>query len=110
MTAWEAYAIIKDNTVQNIIVGDYYSCNNVATANYGNGSIAIEITQIPTEIGDKYEDGVFKHYNKDSHEYEVIQPLPTDKQQIDALVAENTVLNELVTDIQIALVELAEEL
>lgn len=103
------FALIHENEVKNIVVGEYYDCNEVAMATYDNSAFAIEVTQIPVQIGDKFEDGSFKRYNPDLHDYEFIAPLPTDRQEIDSLVAENKSLRDLITDLQIGLVELAEE-
>lgn len=104
------FALIQDAEVKNIIVGDYYNCNELAISTYGNDAFAVEVTQIPVSVGDKFENGFFKRYNIDLHDYEIINPIPTDRQEIDALTEENKALRELITDLQLGLVELAEEL
>ena len=110
MVAHTNFAIIQDNEVKNIIVGDYYNCNELAISTYGNDAFAVEVTQVPVFIGDTFENGIFKRYNRDLRDYEIIDPLPTDRQEIDSLVAENQELKSLITDLQLGLVELAEGL
>lgn len=60
----QIFSQIKDDTIKNIIVADNYEmANYLAREIYGEGAFAVESTQYPTSIGDKYIGGVF--YFKD---------------------------------------------
>ena len=62
MIAQRIWAFIKDNKVVNIIVCDNYAlADSLAKSSLGVESFAVEITQIPTSVGDSYIDGVFKN-------------------------------------------------
>lgn len=92
------FALIHDGKVKNIVVGEYYDCDQAAKATYGEQAFAIEVTQIPVRIGDDY-DGRFSRTEDGEKVY--IDPLPTDSEQIAAL-------NEALENIELALVELYE--
>lgn len=56
----QIFSQIKDETIKNIIVADNYEiANYLARDIYGDGAFAVESTQYPASIGDKYIDGVF---------------------------------------------------
>ena len=61
----QTFAIIQGETIKNDIVCDNYElANQLARDTYGEDAIAVESTQYPISIGDKYINGLF--YYKDS--------------------------------------------
>ena len=69
----QIFSQIKNETVENIIVADNYEiANQLARTIYGEGAIAVESTQYPVSIGDKYINGTF--YFKDG-----VTPIPRNK-------------------------------
>ncbi|MGX9134053.1 hypothetical protein ACWV26_06685 [Rummeliibacillus sp. JY-2-4R] len=83
--AQRVWALISDNTVQNIIVSDTYPMADMLAKNtLGEEAFAVEITQIPTGIGHTYDNGVF--IDKLGN---VIDPLPTSEEEVITLKAEN---------------------
>lgn len=103
MVCWTVYAIIQNSEVQNVIVGEYYDCNQIAINNYGKDAFAVEVTQIPTQIGDKYENGEFSRYNPDSKSYELITRIPTNDEEIAKLKTENEELQTAHQDNEVAI-------
>ena len=99
MTAQEVYALISGRDVMNIVVGDYYNCNEAAKRDYGASAFAIEVSQYPVQPGDHYLNGVF--YRGDEGEEETIDPIPTEAEQIAKL-------SDAVSNIELALIELYE--
>lgn len=99
MIAHEVYALIHDRDVMNIVVGDYYNCNEAAKATYGASAFAVEATQYPVQPGDHYLNGRF-YKIEDGQEID-IDPVPTEADEIASL---NAALN----DVELALVELYE--
>ena len=108
MTYWSIYASIKNNTVMNVAVfdpnGAFAVANNCAHELYGDGAFAVDVTQIPVQTGDVYVHGQF--YRNGSE----ILPLPTDEEQIASLDNHMGTAESDITDIQIALVAIYEEL
>jgi hypothetical protein len=87
MKAWEEYAFVVDGVVQNIgvfAVGGYTEANIVAREVYGEGTLAINVSQIPTTMGDTYRDGVFYRKDEEGNEKEV-PTIPTEEQAVDTL-------------------------
>lgn len=99
MVAQEVYALISGRDVENVVVGDYYNCNEIAKQTYGASAFAIEVTQYPVQPGDHYLNGVF--YRDEEGEEVPIDPVPTEAEQIARLA-------ESVNNIELALVELYE--
>ena len=99
MVAHEVFALIHDRDVMNIVVGDYYNCNEAAKLQYGASAFAIEVTQYPVQIGDEYLNGVFSRLV--DGEYVRIDPVPTEADEIARLT---TAMN----NVELALVELYE--
>jgi len=99
MVAHEVYALISGRDVMNIVVGDYYNCNEAAKTEYGASAFAIEITQYPVQIGDEYLNGVFSRLV--DGEYVRIDPYPTEAEEIIRL-------SDALNDVELALVELYE--
>ena len=106
MVVHEIYAIIYDDVVRNTIVGDYTSCNEYAKANFGETAFAIDITLIPAQTGDTYENGNF--YRVINGKKKQIKPVPSDSEQIAELVASNREVTSLLEDTMTLLLELAE--
>ena len=99
MVAHEVYALISGRDVMNIVVGDYYNCNESAKLQYGASAFAVEITQYPVQPGDHYLNGVF--YRDVDGEEVVIDPVPTEADEIASL-------NNAMSNVELALVELYE--
>ena len=90
MAAHEVFAMISDETVQNVVVGQYEGINRVTRCVYGDDAFAVDCLQYPCEIGDKYinkADGTTP-----------INRLPTDKEEIQQLKADNAQLTVAMAD------------
>lgn len=95
MVAHEIFAMIADNTVQNVCVAySYEDANRVARAVYGDEAMAVDCLQYPCGTGDKYIDGVF--YKSDG--ITPIEYVPTQEQQVAQLKAENQELTIALAD------------
>lgn len=94
MVAHEVFAMIFDETVQNVVVGQYEETNRVTRCVYGDDAFAVDCTQYPCEIGDKYINRVF--YKADG--ITPIDRLPTDKEEIQQLKADNAQLTVALAD------------
>ena len=56
MIVHQVFAIVHEETVQNIIVCDNYElANQIARGTYGNEAIAVDCLQYPCFIGCKYK-------------------------------------------------------
>lgn len=100
MIAQRIWALISENTVQNTIVCETYpAADELAKLTLGTDAFAVEITQIPTGIGDNYKGGIF--WDKRGN---VINPLPTAEQEVLELKAKNAALK---TDLSDAVMELS---
>ena len=106
MAVHTVFAQISSGIVRNIVVGDYYDCDIAAKSTYGIEAFAIEVTQIPTQIDDLYEDGKF--YRMVNGKKKWIEPIPTDSQKIDSLMQSNGSTSELLEEVATLLLELAE--
>ena len=95
MIAHEVFAMIYDKTIQNVVVGYYEEINRVTRCVYGDDAFAVDCLQYPCEIGDKYINGVF--YKADG--ITPIDRLPTDKEEIQQLKADNAELTVAMADI-----------
>lgn len=94
MAAHEVFAMISGETVQNVVVGQYEGINRVTRCVYGDDAFAVDCTQYPCEIGDKYINRVF--YKADG--ITPIDRLPTDKEEIQQLKADNAQLTVALAD------------
>lgn len=99
MVAHEVFALISGRDVMNVVVGDFYNCNEVARAEYGASSFAVEVTQYPVQPGDHYLNGRF--WREEDGEEVDIYPLPTEANEISRL-------SEAMSNVELALVELYE--
>lgn len=89
MVAHEVFAMISDETVQNVVVAyNYEEVNRIARCVYGDDAFAVDCLQYPCEIGDKYINGVF--YKADG--ITPIEYIPTQEQQVAQLRRENAEL------------------
>lgn len=88
MIVHQVFAIVYEETVQNIIVCDNYElANQIARGSYGNDAIAVDCLQYPCFIGCKYKDGKF--YDLENKE---IAYVPTQEQQVSTLQQVNKIL------------------
>lgn len=85
------FALIYENKVQNIFLCENYErANQLARASHGNNAFAIETTKYASEIGDKYEGGVFYHILEDGTKKEA-EYIPSEAENIAKL---NAILSE----------------
>ena len=87
MKAWEEYAFVVDGIVQSVgvfAVGGYTEASIVAREVYGKNALAINVSQIPTAMGDTYRGGVFYRKDAEGNEKEVPTIL-TEEQAVDGL-------------------------
>ena len=104
MIAQQVFALIYDETVQNVCVGDNYEdINRVARCVYGDEAFAVDCMQYPCSIGDKYIDNVFYTYvyNDEGEKTEELKPIeyvPTQEQQVAILTNENNNMILLMAD------------
>lgn len=105
MKVWEIYALIGgDNRVKNVALyetgeGGYTLANVQAIELYGNGSYAVDVTQIPVGIDDIYVNGVFYRNGI------VINSVPTDTDRVDVLEYEHAAMNTALDDLAVAILE-----
>ncbi|WP_313072953.1 hypothetical protein [Lacrimispora sp.] len=79
------FALIYENKVMNVFICENYElANQLARASYGDNAFAIETTRYASEIGDKYENGIFYHKLEDGSFKEAMY-IPTEKDNIDEL-------------------------
>ena len=112
--AWAAFAYILDGKVQN--VGAYYpneygKASYVAKAIHGDDAIAVDVTYIPVDIEDEYEDGMF--YRNVTHDdgtttREQVEPYQTEAGRVSELEAKGAMTTESINSIELALIELYE--
>lgn len=93
MIAHEIFALIYNEKVMNVVVGEYGSCNDVAKGTYGIDAFAVECTQYGCSIGDKFIDGTFYYADGTA-----IQYLPTQEQEVTQLKALNAELTLAIAD------------
>ena len=99
MIAQRIWSFIKNNKVMNIIVCDNYAlADSLAKSSLGEEAFAVEITQVPTSIGDSYANGIFT--NKDGVE---ISPLPTAEEEVATLKSEKNILEQQVNELTLAI-------
>lgn len=76
------FALIYDGFVKNRFECENYELANIlARASFGEKAFAVESTRFATNIGDKYEDGIFYHILEDGSLEEVMY-IPTEKENI----------------------------
>lgn len=109
MLVHQVYALIQDEKVQNIIVGDDYEfANQAAREFYGPGAIAVDCLQYRCAIGDTFKNNTFYHVNPETGEETPLEYVPTAEQQVVTLTEENNQLKAELTNVQLALVSMYE--
>lgn len=79
------FALIYDNQVKNIFIcPNYELANQLARASFGNDAFAVETTRYASEIGDKYENGMFYKILMDGTKQRV-KYIPTEADNISEL-------------------------
>lgn len=96
-TCFMVFALIKDDEVKNLSVGDYYHSDQNAKALYGEDAYAVDATSYPVDEGDKYVDNEFRRYAEDGS-YEVINRLPSDAEEITRVETETTEKTDTIED------------
>lgn len=107
MKVWENYAFIVNGTVQNVgcfSKGSYVAANVIAQEVYGEDAIAVDVSQIPTSIGDTYRDGTFYRVYDDGTEEE-IPVIATEEQEVEALQVTTESNTTAIDDILIMLLD-----
>lgn len=99
--AHEIYALVYEGVVSNIIVGNHSDCNDVAKATINEAAFAVDVTNIPVQIGDQFKDGRFTRGD------EKIDPLPTEEQQVSKLIAQNIEMRAELDAVSMAVLDLA---
>ena len=91
MICHTVFALIANNEVQNIVVGEYTPCNEAARESYGQDAFAVEVTQIPVEIEDLYDGGFYRMVGGERVN---IESVPTQAQEIAELKAQLAAMRE----------------
>ncbi|SET52646.1 hypothetical protein SAMN05443270_0368 [Lacrimispora sphenoides] len=100
MIVHQVFAQISKKEIKNIIVCDNYeTANRLTRAAYGNEAYAVDCSQYPCGIGDRYHDGAFYRVNDDGSKG-VINYVPTAEQQVPALYARGSYL-AMMSDIDV---------
>lgn len=96
MIAWQVFAFIHNEIVQDINVADNYEdANQVARIVYGDDAFAVQCNQYSVERYDKYINGVFISAKDDS----IIPYLPTAEEEVKQLKHDNEELMIAMADI-----------
>lgn len=106
MLAQRVFALINNEQIENLIVCDTYPvAADLAEASLGKGAVAVDVSKFPVRIGDKYIEGLF--YEKGSNE--LINPLPTEEEEVCLLKVESSKKDDLILDnaYRVAMLELA---
>lgn len=100
MIVHQLFAQIYDGIVQNVIVCDNYEmANYLARASYGDVAFAVDCLQYPCGIGDHYHNGAFWTVGEDGFDVP-IEPIPTQEQQVAALMDSQNSAAELLLDLE----------
>lgn len=88
MVAQRVFAEISMEVIRNVMVCEEYElANRLARATYGNDAFAVEITDVPARIGDKYQNGYFYRVNDEGGETRIL-PIPSTEIQLEELRAQ----------------------
>jgi len=98
------FALIYNGVVANLAVGEYSACDAAAKSSYGDSAFAVDATQYPVHIGDIYQDGYFKQDIDGT--MVVIEPIPTEADQIAALKLENAAIHEELDAVSLAVLDI----
>lgn len=94
---------VSRNVVMDVLVCDSYTvANELATAQYGADAFAVDTTNVAVVPGFTYSGGVFFNYENDP-----VEPIPTERERIDALTGENAALKEQLILLEECIMELS---
>jgi hypothetical protein len=83
----QIFSLINECEVKNIIVCDNYDvANQIAKLQFGDDAYAVDTTQYPLSISDKYIDGIFYRGEK------VIERNLTPEEEVAMLKSENAII------------------
>lgn len=89
MIVHEVFAQVFEGEVKNVIVcGNYPTADHLTKCTYGDGAFAVDCLQYPCGIGDRYHDGCFWKVDPGTGEEAMVEYVPTQEQQVQALQAE----------------------
>lgn len=92
------FALIYENEVKNVFICENYElANQLARASYGDHAFSVETTRYITNIGDKYENGIFYHKLEDDS-FEKVMYIPTEKESIAELQSKLTQSQAVLTE------------
>lgn len=94
MIVHQTFAIIINEEIENIMVCDNYTLANDIVKMTNKTAVAVDVSRYPVRIGDKYIKGLF--YEKNSNE--LINPLPTEKEEIELIKGDSVAKEELILD------------
>ena len=100
MIVHSVFALIHGNVVRSVTVGEFTPCNDIAKHLYGENSFAVDVTQYPVQPGDLYDAGTF------TRDGVVIERVPTDTEEIQALRAEYAQMRSELDVIGLAVLDL----
>lgn len=90
MLVHEVFAQILEGEVKNIIVCENYpTADHLTKMIFGDTAFAVNVLQYPVAIGYKYHNGFFLTINEETGEEIVVDPLPTQEQEVAQLKADN---------------------
>jgi hypothetical protein len=107
MKAWEEYALIVNGVVQSVgafAIGGYTEANTVAREVYGKDALAVNVSQIPTAVGDTYRDGIFYHTDDEGIEKEV-PVIATEEEAVSKLQTATEANASAIDDILVAILD-----
>ena len=96
MKAWEEYAFITNGIVQNIAVfavGGYTDANIMGSEVFGKDCVVINVSQIPTAVGDIYKDGNFYRVAEDGTQT-IVPTIPTEEESVNELLGTTSSLQD----------------
>jgi len=100
MLVHQIFARIFEGEIKNIVIGENYPMEDHLTKMiYGDDAFAVDITQYPVGIGYKYHDGFFWKIEENTSEEVMVDPYPTQEQEIELLKAENEELIIVLADL-----------
>ena len=109
MNVWLSFAFISHGVVQNItcyLYTGYSEANDMAKFSCQDpDAFAVDVTQYPVWIGDRYEDGYFKRIDEKTGEEIIITPFPTEQDQIVNNTNDIDSIQNAIDDITVAILE-----
>lgn len=99
MIAYQIFAQIFNNKVMHVGPAENYTdADRVAKIVFGDEAFAIECTQYTCQVGDEFIDGFFYHVDENGDRKQ-LEYIPTERQQIENLKAENEQLILVLADL-----------